>query len=53
MGTNNLIIDFSLQFALEIVDFSEILENNRKYVIANQLLKSGTSVGAIGLCFVK
>jgi four helix bundle protein len=46
MNAKNLILDLSLQFALEIIDYSEILENNRKYVIANQLLKSGTSIGA-------
>ena len=46
METKNLIHDLSLQFALEIIDYSEILENNRKYVIATQLLKSGTSIGA-------
>jgi four helix bundle protein len=44
--TKNLILDLSLPFALEIIDYFEILENNRKYVIANQLLKSGTSIGA-------
>ena len=46
MNTNNLILDLSLQFALEIIDYSEILENRRKFVISNQLLKSGTSIGA-------
>ncbi len=46
MSTNNLILDLSLQFALEIIEYTEVLENNRKYVIANQLLKSGTSIGA-------
>jgi len=46
METKNLILDLSLRFALEIIDYSELLENNRKYVIANQLLKSGTSIGA-------
>ena len=46
MEIKNLILDLSLPFALEIIDYSEILENIRKYVIANQLLKSGTSIGA-------
>ena len=32
--------------ALEIIAYCEELETNRKYVIARQLLKSGTSVGA-------
>nr|MDA3928442.1 four helix bundle protein [Prolixibacteraceae bacterium] len=46
METKNLILDLSLKFALEIIDYAELLENNRKFVISNQLLKSGTSIGA-------
>lgn len=42
----NVIVSKSLQFAVEIIKFTEILENQRKYVIARQLLKSGTSIGA-------
>ena len=43
---DNLIIKLTLEFALEIVEYSELLEEQRKYVIARQLLKSGTSIGA-------
>jgi len=42
----NLIIKLSLEFALEIIEYSELLEEQKKYVIARQLLKSGTSIGA-------
>lgn len=42
----NLIVELSLQFALEIIEFAELLEEHRKYVVASQLLKSGTSIGA-------
>jgi four helix bundle protein len=42
----NLIVKLSLEFALDIIKYSEILENNKKYVIAKQLLRSGTSIGA-------
>src|SRR5271165_4260602 len=42
----NLIVNLTFEFALEIIEFSEELENVRKYVIANQILKSGTSIGA-------
>jgi four helix bundle protein len=31
---------------LLIIDFCEELERKRKFVIANQLLKAGTSIGA-------
>jgi len=43
---NNVIVDKSFKFALRIVVACEILEEHRKYVISNQLLKSGTSIGA-------
>ncbi len=42
----NVIVHKSFEFALRIIEFAEILENDRKFVIANQLLKSGTSIGA-------
>jgi four helix bundle protein len=44
--SKNLIMDLSFEFALEIINYCEILEEKRKFVIANQLLKSGTSIGA-------
>jgi len=31
---------------LQVIEYAEILEQNKKFVIANQLLKSGTSIGA-------
>ncbi|PKP51457.1 MAG: four helix bundle protein [Bacteroidetes bacterium HGW-Bacteroidetes-1] len=46
MERKNEIIEISLEFALMIIEFSELLELKRKYVIARQLLKSGTSIGA-------
>ncbi len=42
----NLIVDLSFEFALEIIDFIELLESKRKFQMANQLFRSGTSVGA-------
>ena len=42
----NLIVDKTFQFSLKIMDFAEELQEQRKYVFANQLLKSGTSIGA-------
>lgn len=43
---NNIILKKTTSFALDIIKFCEILEKERKFVIANQLLKSGTSIGA-------
>jgi len=42
----NVITEKTFQFALKIVAYCEILEENRKFVISRQLLKSGTSIGA-------
>ena len=46
MEKRNEILELSFEFALKVIEFCELLEENRKYVIARQLLKSGTSVGA-------
>lgn len=46
MKKRNEIVELSFELALKIIEFSELLEQNRKYVIARQLLKSGTGVGA-------
>jgi four helix bundle protein len=43
---DNLIVTLTFEFALNIVNFTEVLEENRKYAIANQLIRSGTSIGA-------
>lgn len=42
----NAIVELSFQFSLKIIEYIELLEAKRKYVVAMQLLKSGTSIGA-------
>ncbi len=42
----NVIVNLTLKFALEIIEYSDLLEEKRKFVIARQLLKAGTSIGA-------
>ncbi|QCR21352.1 four helix bundle protein [Pontibacter sp. SGAir0037] len=42
----NPIVNKAFKFALEIIQYTDALEADKKYVIANQLLKSGTSIGA-------
>ena len=42
----NIIINLTFQFAIDVVNFCEMLEQNKKYIISRQLLKSGTSIGA-------
>ncbi|MEX6686695.1 four helix bundle protein [Danxiaibacter flavus] len=45
-GQPNPIVTLSFAFALEIIEFCDQLEEKRKYTLANQLLRSGTSIGA-------
>ena len=44
--TDNQILKLTIEFSIEVISFVETLESRRKFVIANQLLKSGTSIGA-------
>jgi len=46
MARENVILEKSFKFALKIIEYSELLEENKKYVIARQILKAGTSIGA-------
>lgn len=43
---NNPILKLTFDFSLLIIEYCELPESNRQYVIAKQLLKSGTSIGA-------
>jgi four helix bundle protein len=43
---NNLIVNLTFQFSLDIIKFVEVLETTRKFAVANQLIRSGTSIGA-------
>jgi four helix bundle protein len=44
--TKNPLLTKSFDFALLTVSFCQELQTQKKFVIANQLLKSGTSIGA-------
>ena len=44
--TDNLIGSLTFQFALDIITFTEVLQQERKFNLANQLFRSGTSIGA-------
>lgn len=43
---DNLIVRKAIEFSLKIIRYTEVLEQNRKFVIAKQLLRSATSIGA-------
>jgi four helix bundle protein len=43
---DNLILKLTLEFSLKVIAYAELLESNKKYNMANQLFRSGTSIGA-------
>ena len=44
--SENIILRKTFEFSLLVIEYVEILEGKRKYVIARQLLRSATSIGA-------
>ena len=47
MGKDNLVANLSLDFAIRIVNLYKFLCTRKKeYVLSNQVLRSGTSIGA-------
>ena len=46
MSNDNVILVKTINFALDVIEYCEELESKKKFVVANQLLKSGTSIGA-------
>jgi four helix bundle protein len=45
--SDNVLMKMSFEFAIHIIQFSEILEENKKFVVARQLIRSGTAAGAL------
>lgn len=43
---DNVIVTKTIDFSVSIIEYCEVLEQDRKYVIARQLLRSATSIGA-------
>ena len=42
----NLIVKLSFDFSLEVIKYCSKLEEIKKFTIGNQLIKSGTRIGA-------
>jgi four helix bundle protein len=42
----NIILKKIIEFSLAVIEYAEELETGKKYVIARQLLRCGTSIGA-------
>ena len=43
---DNIIVNKTIDFSLAIINYCEVLEQKKKFVIAKQLLRSATSIGA-------
>ena len=44
--TENIILRKTIEFPIAVIAYRELLESTRKYVIAKQLSRCGTSIGA-------
>ena len=42
----NPIVELSFNFSLKVIQFSELLNSKKKFLMANQLWRSGTAIGA-------
>lgn len=42
----NVILELTFEFSLMIIEYAELLEKNRKFQVSNQIIRSGTSIGA-------
>lgn len=43
---NNLILKLTIEFSLAVIDYCEILDSHKKYIVSKQLLRAATSIGA-------
>jgi len=42
----NIILELTFEFALKIIEYSELLISQRKFVMADQLYRCGTAIGS-------
>ena len=42
----NIIVDLTLEYALKVIEYSEQLSKLKKFDMASQIFRSGTSIGA-------
>lgn len=46
-NNRNPIVELSFNFALKVIEFAELLQTKRKFLMADQLWRSGTAIGAL------
>jgi len=42
----NIIVVKTVDFSIAVIDYCELLESDKKYIVARQLLRAATSIGA-------
>jgi four helix bundle protein len=42
----NVVVKLAFEFSLDVIKYCELLEQQRRFIVADQLLKAGTSIGA-------
>lgn len=42
----NPLLKLSIEFSISLVEYCDLLYNQKKFALANQLIRSGTSIGA-------
>ncbi|MEJ8763250.1 four helix bundle protein [Phocaeicola sp. HCN-40430] len=47
MGKENIIMEKAFHFAVRIVNLHKLLYNRKEFVLSQQLLRSGTAIGAL------
>jgi len=50
MKEDNLILDESYSFALEVMRISKLMRERKEFDLASQFWRSGTSIGANSAC---
>lgn len=43
---NNPILKLTIEFSIQIIEYCDLLQQQKKFVVSHQLLKAATSVGA-------
>jgi four helix bundle protein len=46
MNNPNPIVELSFSFALKVIQFSELLQSKKKFLMADQFWRCGTAIGA-------
>ena len=43
--SENIILKKTIEFSLLVIEYVELLESQKKFIVARQLLRSATSIG--------